>query len=198
MFTGIIQAVGRISACTPKGGDVRMEIATGTLPMEGVALGDSIAVDGVCLTVVELNHAGFSTDLSRETLDLTTLGAAVVNSRVNLEKATTMGQPFGGHIVSGHVDGIGRVKSRSADARSMRLEIEVPPELARYIARKGSITVNGISLTVNEVDDSSFGVNIIPHTQEVTTLGALQNGDRVNLEVDLLARYLERLLAGRQ
>lgn len=198
MFTGIIQAVGRIAACTQKGGDVRMEIATASLPMHGVVVGDSIAVEGVCLTVVALTDQGFSTDLSRETLDLTTLGAAVVGSRVNLEKAMTMGQPFGGHIVSGHVDGVGRVKSWSADARSMRMEIEVQPELARYIARKGSVTVNGVSLTVNEVDDSGFGVNIIPHTQEATTLGALQTGDRVNLEVDLLARYLERLLAGRE
>ena len=198
MFTGIIQAVGRIASRAQNGGDCRLEIDSGMLPMDDVAIGDSIAVDGVCLTVVERLSRGFAADVSRETLSLTTLGDAKEKAPINLERSLTLGQSLGGHLVSGHVDGIGRVHSRGGDARSVRFVFEAPGELARYIARKGSISINGVSLTVNEVNGSCFGVNVIPHTLEMTNLGGLKAGSRVNLEVDLLARYLERLQGGVQ
>jgi riboflavin synthase len=193
MFTGIIQAIGEIADREARDGDLRLRIRTGTLPLEGITAGDSIAVEGVCLTVTVLDADGFRADVSRETLALTTLGDKTAGAAVNLEKAVTLGQPLGGHLVSGHVDGIGRLLSRSEDARSARLAFEVPTGLARYIARKGSICVNGVSLTVNEVEGARFGVNLVPHTLSVTTLSRLQVGDCVNLEVDLIARYLERL-----
>lgn len=196
MFTGIIQAVGKISDREARGGDARLQIASGSLELADVAIGDSIAVEGVCLTVIARENGAFAADVSRETLRLTTLGRLPAGARVNLEKALNLGQPLGGHLMSGHVDGVGELRSRKADARSTRFEIEAPADLARYIARKGSIAVNGVSLTVNEVRASRFGVNLIPHTLEVTTLGALRAGDRVNLEVDLLARYVERLAGG--
>lgn len=194
MFTGIIQALGEISAHDPLDGDLRLQIRSMALSLDDVVLGDSIAVEGACLTVTGLTGNGFSADVSRETLALTTLGSKKPGAAVNLEKALTLGQSLGGHLVSGHVDGIGRLLSRRQDARSERFEFEAPQELARYIARKGSICVNGVSLTVNEVTGTSFGVNLVPHTLSVTTLGQLQPGDRVNLEVDQIARYLERLL----
>ncbi len=194
MFTGIIQALGEISARESREGDLRLQIRSADLSLEGVSVGDSIAVEGVCLTVTSLARDGFSADVSRETLTLTTLGDKQVGAEVNLEKALTLGQSLGGHLVSGHVDGLGRLLSRRQDGRSERFEFEAPQELARYIARKGSICVNGISLTVNEVAGASFGVNLVPHTLSVTTMGRLQPGDRVNLEVDQIARYLERLL----
>jgi riboflavin synthase len=194
MFTGIIQALGEISAHDPLDGDLRLQIRSMALSLDDVVLGDSIAVEGACLTVTGLTGDGFSADVSRETLALTTLGSKKPGAAVNLEKALTLGQSLGGHLVSGHVDGIGRLLSRRQDARSERFEFEAPQELARYIARKGSICVNGVSLTVNEVTGTSFGVNLVPHTLSVTTLGQLQPGDRVNLEVDQIARYLERLL----
>jgi riboflavin synthase len=175
---------------------VRISIATGKLPMADVALGDSIAVNGVCLTAVDLGSDSFSADCSRETLSLTTLGDLVPGSPVNLEKALTLATPLGGHLVSGHVDGVGRVLERREDARSWRLRIEAPGELARYIAHKGSICVDGVSLTVNRVDGPCFDLNIVPHTLEETLIVHYQPGTRVNLEVDLIARYLERLLLG--
>jgi riboflavin synthase len=198
MFSGIIQAVGRIASRTDRGGDVQFEIATGSLPMENARPGDSIAVDGVCLTVLRKTAQGFLADVSRETLSLTTLGPAGRKSRVNLEHALVLGDALGGHLVSGHVDGVGRVKSRAGEARSIRFLVEAPRALARYIARKGSITVNGVSLTVNEVKGSAFSVNLVPHTLAATNLGDLKAGDGVNLEVDLVARYLERLLPDRR
>ena len=198
MFTGIIQAVGRVEGLAPRGDDVRIQIHTAELPMADAELGDSIAVSGACLTAVELSGSGFAADVSRETLACTTLGTLVAGSPVNLEKALTPSTPLGGHLVSGHVDGVGHLKRRHADARSVRLHFEAPHALSRYIARKGSICVDGVSLTVNGVDGDLFDVNIVPHTLEATTLGALAIGDPVNLEVDLIARYLERLLDARE
>ena len=196
MFTGIIQTVGRVAALESRGGDVRIVLDVGALAMEDVKPGDSIAVNGVCLTAVALTAKGFAADVSRESLDLTTLGGLGAGSRVNLEKALTLGAPLGGHLVSGHVDGLGRVVERRDDARSVRITIEAPAELARYIAPKGSICVDGASLTVNQVDGCRLELNIIPHTVQETIMGEYREGSRVNLEVDLIARYLERLLLG--
>lgn len=196
MFTGIIQSVGRITRLEPRGGDVRLAIGTGKLPLADVVLGDSIAVNGVCLTAVELTGDGFAADVSRETLALTTLGGLTTGSRVNLEKALTLATPLGGHLVSGHVDGVGTLLERHADARSWRLRIQAPAELARYIAHKGSICIDGTSLTVNQVEGAVFELNIVPHTIQETIIGDYRPGTRLNLEVDLIARYLERLLLG--
>lgn len=196
MFTGIIQSVGRIQRLEPRGGDVRLRIAAGKLPLGGASLGDSIAVNGVCLTAVELSGEGFAADVSRETLALTTLGGLGVGGRVNLETALTLSTPLGGHLVSGHVDGVGTLLERHEDARSWRLRIQAPDELARYIAHKGSICVDGVSLTVNRVDGAAFELNIVPHTIQETIIGDYRPGSRLNLEVDLIARYLERLLLG--
>ena len=198
MFTGIIQAVGHIERIEPRGGDVRISIHTGSLPMGDVTLGDSIAVNGVCLTAVVKTAHGFEADVSGETLRLTTLGGLGRNDPVNLEKALTLATRLGGHLVSGHVDGIGAVIRRGEDSRSVRFTIRAPDPLARYIAMKGSISVDGVSLTVNAVDGASFELNIVPHTLAETTLGGFRAGSRVNLEVDLVARYLERLLLGEQ
>jgi riboflavin synthase len=196
MFTGIIQAVGRIEALEARGGDVRLRVGCGGLDLVDAAVGDSIAVNGVCLTAVELAERGFAADVSRETLSLTTLGDLAPGSRVNLEKALTLATPLGGHLVSGHVDGMGEVAERRDDARSVRLRIRAPAALARYIAPKGSICVDGTSLTVNAVDGALFDLNIVPHTLQETIIGDYGPGSRVNLEVDLIARYLERLLLG--
>ncbi len=196
MFTGIIQAIGRITSMQGKGGDIRLGIETGKLDLSDVELGDSIAVNGVCLTAVELPGNGFVADVSRETLSLTSLGGLKPGSPVNLEKALTLATRLGGHLVSGHVDGLGTVISRQEDARSVRFVIEAPKELAKYIVHKGSITVDGTSLTVNGVDGARFELNIVPHTLRETIMDTYQPGSRVNLEVDLIARYLERLLLG--
>jgi riboflavin synthase len=196
MFTGIITAVGTLTAIQPRGGDVRLRIATGRLDLRDVQLGDSIAVSGVCLTAVELPGDGFWADVSRETLDHTILGDAAPGMMVNLEKALTPTTRLGGHLVSGHVDGVGTVSEWRPDGRSWRLRIQAPDALARYIAAKGSICIDGISLTVNRVDGASFELNIVPHTLAETTLAICKVGRRVNLEVDLIARYLERLLLG--
>lgn len=196
MFTGIIQAVGSITALEKHGGDMRIGIHSGSLPMDDVCIGDSIAVSGVCLTVVELGDNGFNADVSGETLGLTRLGGMAVHDAVNLEKALTLATRLGGHLVSGHVDGIGEVTARREDGRSIRFSIKAPSGLARYIATKGSICVDGISLTVNAVQGAVFELNIVPHTLQVTTMNTYQPGCQVNLEVDLVARYLERLLLG--
>lgn len=196
MFTGIIQSIGRLVGIEARGGDARLTLDCGALETNDVRLGDSIAVNGVCLTVVSLSAGGFAADVSRETLGTTTLGALHSGSRVNLEKALTLNTPLGGHLVSGHVDGVGRIAQRSDDGRSVRLRIEAPAELARYIAPKGSICVDGTSLTVNRVDGNRFELNIVPHTLQETTIDAYREGGEVNLEVDLIARYLERLLLG--
>ena len=196
VFTGIIEAIGTVVDIRDRGGDVRLHIDTGPLDLGDVALGDSIAVNGVCLTAVELPGDGFVADVSRETLSLTSLGQLDSGSPVNLEKALTLATRLGGHLVSGHVDGLGTVIDRHDDARSVRFTIEAPDGLARYIAHKGSITVDGTSLTVNSVDGRRFELNIVPHTLEQTIMGDYVAGRRVNLEVDLVARYLERLLLG--
>jgi len=197
MFTGIVQGVGRVRAVEPRGGDVRMWIEGGNVPLGDVAIGGSIAVNGACLTAIELEPGAFAADLSRETLSLTTAGLWSPGTHVNLEKALTAGQALGGHYVTGHVDGVGQVVSRHDDARSVRVEFEVPPELARYVARKGSICVDGVSLTVNGVSGNRFDVNLVPHTLGATILGDYRPGTRVNLEVDIIARYLERLVGER-
>ena len=194
MFTGIVLDLGTVAARTERGGDVRLAIRVNRLDLSRTAVGDSICVQGCCVTAVALSADGFEADLSRETLGLTTLGALAVGSAVNLEPALRAGDALGGHLVSGHVDGVGTVVSRTTDARSTRMVIEAPAALARFIARKGSITVNGVSLTVNEVEGPRFGINLIPHTLEVTTLGGLVPGATVNLEIDQVARYVERLL----
>jgi len=196
MFTGIIEAVGRVAELQQRGGDVRLRVLTGKMDLADVALGDSIAVNGVCLTAVEVSDDGFAADVSRETLSLTSLGQLKSGSRVNLEKALTLATRLGGHLVSGHVDGLGTVIERHEDARSVRFIIEAPHELARYIAHKGSITVDGTSLTVNAVDGQRFELNIVPHTLQETIMDSYAAGERVNLEVDLVARHLERLLLG--
>ena len=193
MFTGIIQDLGRVSAREARGVDARLTIATQRLDLSGVAIGDSICVQGVCLTVTSLAGSAFTADVSHETLSLTTLGELQTGSPVNLEPSLRAGDPLGGHLVSGHVDGVAEVSAASKDGDSLRLTITPPRALARYIARKGSVTVDGVSLTVNEVSGEAFGVNLIPHTQAVTTLGALRVGARVNLEIDTVARYVERL-----
>jgi riboflavin synthase len=198
MFTGIILAVGKISAIERRIGDCRLTITTGKLPLHDVALGDSIAVNGVCLTVVELGANYFCADVSSETLSRTIFNAATVGTLVNLELALTLSSRLGGHIVSGHVDGIGVVTEKRAEGSSFRFTFKAPDNLAKYIAEKGSICINGISLTVNEVDGALFGVNIVPHTLKETTLAEAVAGTKVNLEVDLLARYIERLIKGDQ
>lgn len=196
MFTGIIEAVGSIRSIEPKGGDVRLRIATGKLDLGDVKLGDSIATNGVCLTVVELPGDGFVADVSTETLARSTLSGLKVGAAVNLEKALQPQSRLGGHIVSGHVDGIGEVVGREASARAVLFRVQAPKELAKYIAEKGSITVDGISLTVNGVHGAEFDLTIVPHTVQETNIGSWQPGTKVNLEVDVIARYLERLLLG--
>jgi riboflavin synthase len=196
VFTGIVQDIGRIASRETRDGDERLVIAVGQLDLTRATVGDSICVQGVCLTVADLQVKSFAADASRETLSLTTLGELTPGSFVNLEPALRAGDPLGGHLVSGHVDGVAEVSARSSDARSLRITFKVPHDLARYIARKGSVTIDGVSLTINEVDADTFGVNLIPHTQSVTTLGRLQIGSRVNLEVDQIARYVERLTQG--
>ena len=196
MFTGIIQDVGQVAALEQAGGDARLRIRTGGLDLARVGIGDSIATSGVCLTAVALPGDGFVADVSGETLSRTVIGDLVVGDPVNLELALTPATPLGGHLVSGHVDGVGEVTARREDARSVRLTVATPPELARYVAAKGSICVDGVSLTVNAVDGAAFELNIVPHTLQATTLGGFRPGRRVNLEVDVIARYLERLLLG--
>ena len=198
MFTGIILATGTVAAIEPNRGDVVMRFTCPDLEPARFAQGESIAVSGVCLTALDLTDSGFAADVSRETLDVTVLGSWRAGTRVNFEPSLALGDRLGGHLVTGHTDGVATLVDRAADARSLRLRFEAPPELLPYIARKGSVAVAGVSLTVNAADARGFEVNIIPHTASVTTLGDLASGDRVNIEVDLLARYAERLLgAGR-
>lgn len=194
MFTGLIETTGSIQTITPRGGDKRFTIAVPDGFMADVAIGDSIAVSGVCLTALNLTGNSFDADVSNETLALTSLANLAIGSRVNLEKALLASSRLGGHIVSGHVDGLATLAESKPDGRSQRLRFSVPTALCKYIAQKGSITIDGISLTVNTVDDNGFSVNIVPHTAEMTTLSDIAIGQLVNIEVDLLARYLERLL----
>lgn len=194
MFTGLIEGVGRLAARQHAGGDARLRIETGTLPFEDVAMGESIAVNGVCLTVVAFDADSFEADASNETLGLTTLGALGVGARLNLERAMRPTDRLGGHMVSGHVDGLGTVASIAPDARAQRWRFSAPADLLRYVARKGSICVDGVSLTVNAVDASGFEVALVPHTVSHTAFATTPVGAAVNLEIDLVARYVERLL----
>jgi riboflavin synthase len=196
MFTGIVQAIGRIENLAPRGADRRLRIDTGKLDLNAVHVGDSIAVSGVCLTVTARHDHAFEADVSAETLRCTTFAGLHTGDAVNLETALTLATPLGGHLVSGHADGVGTVKARDEVGQSLRYVIAAPADLARYIAAKGSICVDGVSLTVNAVDGAAFEVNLVPHTLQETTLGALRPGSPVNLEVDLMARYAERLLQG--
>lgn len=197
MFTGIIAAIGQVESVQPSEGDLRLDIATQQLDLADVALGDSIAVNGVCLTVVEMSSSKLSFDVSKESLDRTSLGQAIAGSHVNLEKALAVGDRLGGHMVSGHVDGLGKVLQMESSARSVCFRIEVPAVLERYIAEKGSVCIDGVSLTVNNVGQGWFEVNIIPHTMQETIISDYKVGTQVNLEVDLIARYLERLIPGK-
>ena len=194
MFTGIIEGVGSIARREALGGDVRFHIHVGNLPFDAVALGESIAVNGVCLTVIAFDAASFQADASTETLGLTTLGQLGEGAQVNLERAMRPSDRFGGHIVSGHVDGVGTVESINEDARALRWRFAAPAALLRYVARKGSICVDGVSLTVNAVDDAGFEVALIPHTVSHTAFAHTGVGDAVNLEIDVIARYAERLM----
>ena len=196
MFTGIVLAKGIIAATESRGGDLRLRIDAGDLDMSDVAIGDSVCVSGVCLTAIEPDASGFFADVSNETLSRTTLGELGVGDGVNLEKSLRLSDRLGGHLVSGHVDALGRVASIEPDARSQRWRFEVPQHLARYIAAKGSVCIDGVSLTVNDVEGATFGVNLIPHTIAVTTFANKHVGDAVNIEVDLIARYVERMYAG--
>lgn len=195
MFTGIVQATGTIAAIEHVAGDVRISVRSSGLPFSSYTTGESIAVNGVCLTATALRKDGFDTDVSTETLAVTSLGKLVVGATVNLEPSLSLGDRLGGHLVSGHVDCLGTVSRLREDARSIRLGIEIPAEFARYVARKGSVCVDGVSLTINAVSANSFDLNIIPHTAETTVIGSYTTGTVVNIEVDLLARYIERLLA---
>jgi riboflavin synthase len=194
VFTGIIEACGKIAATEMRGGDLRLKVHSAELPMAEVKLGDSIATNGVCLTVVELLVDGYWADVSRETLAHSSFAHAKAGQNVNLERAMLASSRFDGHIVSGHVDGVGRIVSCEKDARSVRLRVEAPADLARYIATKGSICVDGVSLTVNRVEGQVFELNIVPHTAAQTIIQGYRPGTAVNLEVDVVARYLERLL----
>lgn len=196
MFTGIIKAVGKVEKIAPESGDLRLTIRAAGLPWQDFAVGESLSINGVCLTAVEILRDGFTADVSLESAAVTTLGKLVAGSKVNLEPSVSLGERLGGHLVSGHVDCVGAIKARETDARSVRLVVEIPAEYMRYVARKGSICVDGVSLTVNEVSDNTFGVNIIPHTAQVTIIGDYKAGTQVNIEVDLVARYVERLLDG--
>jgi riboflavin synthase len=194
MFTGIILAKGRVTSLTEREGDLELGVDAAGLDVARMAIGDSVCVQGVCLTVTRKQDSVFFADVSRETIAKTTLGRLKVGSNVNLEPSLRAGDPLGGHMVSGHVDAVGNLKTIDPDARSWRLEFELPPALSRFVAAKGSICLNGVSLTVNKVDGLVFDVNIIPHTHAVTTLGELRVGDGVNVEIDVVARYLDRLI----
>ncbi|EKO3970251.1 riboflavin synthase [Vibrio fluvialis] len=196
MFTGIVEAVGTLTAITPKGEDITISVDAGKLDMGDVKLGDSIATNGVCLTVVEFNSHSYSADLSLETLKKSGFADYKVGDKVNLEKAMLPTTRFGGHIVSGHVDGVGEIVERNPVGRALELWVAMPAELSKYVAEKGSITVDGISLTVNDLRKNAFKLTIVPHTTQETTIDHFQVGRKVNLEVDVMARYLERLLNG--
>jgi riboflavin synthase len=196
VFTGLVQGTGMVRGAEWRGGDLRLVVEASVLSTPP-ALGDSIAVSGVCLTVVDIEGARLAFDLSRETIDRSTLGALRERDAVNLEAALRVGDALGGHMVSGHVDGIATVVAIEPDARAQRWRFALPRELMRFVAPKGSICLDGVSLTVNGVDDGGFDVAFIPHTLAVTTFGGRRVGDRINVEVDLVARYLDRLLAAR-
>jgi riboflavin synthase len=194
MFTGIIMATGRVCSIVAKEGELTLGVDAAALDVRRIAVGDSVSVEGVCLTVTRLEGTVFYADVSRETLAKSTLGRLLEGARVNLEPSLRAGDPLGGHMVSGHVDAVGTLTAALPDARSWRLQFELPAALMRYVAPKGSICIDGVSLTVNDVSGRRFDVNIIPHTRAVTTLGELRTGDGVNIEIDVIARYIERLI----
>ena len=194
MFTGIILSKGRVASMAERGGDLELGIDAAGLDASRLGIGESICVQGACLTVTRKEGSVFFADVSRETLAKTSLGALTAGSNVNLEPSLRAGDSLGGHMVSGHVDALGVLRSLEQDARSWRMEFELPADLMRFVAPKGSICINGVSLTVNKVQGRRFDVNIIPHTHEVTTLGEIRNGDSVNIEIDVVARYLDRLM----
>ena len=196
MFSGIIQAIGSIKSRQPKGGDLMLEINAPGLGLDQVAIGDSIAVDGVCLTATKVNEQSFVADLSTETLACSALGRKRAGAPVNLEKALCLGDALGGHLVSGHVDAVGKLLGRRDDARSVVMTFSLPESVARFVAAKGSICIDGVSLTVNRVADGSFTINVVPHTLEATTMGRYRGATEVNLEVDQVARYIDRLMGG--
>ena len=196
MFTGIIEAVGKIEARSQEKGEWRLKFFTGDLDLSDVKIGDSIAVSGCCLTVVEKHATAFLADVSNETMRCTSLGTLEIGSAVNLEKAMLATDRFGGHIVLGHVDGVGHLIKAENEGQSIKMTFKIPSNLSKYVAAKGSICVDGTSLTVNEATDDYFAVNLIPHTQDETVSGSYQIGDSVNLEVDIIARYLERMNEG--
>ena len=198
MFTGLIEGIGTLAGRESRGGDARLRIGAGTLPFSDIALGDSIAVNGACLTVAAFDAGGFEADASNETLALTTLGELAIGRALNLERAMRPSDRLGGHLVSGHVDGVGKVLHHWDDGRAQRWLFEAPAQLRRYIAAKGSICVDGVSLTVNAVDDTGFEVALVPHTLQHTAFASTAIGDPVNLEIDLVARYVERLLAAKE
>jgi len=195
MFTGIVKAKGCIDRIETRGGDKRLTVVSPDIAWKEFVIGESISVNGICLTAVALTESGFESDVSIETLDVTALGDLKVGHKVNLEPSVSLGERLGGHLVTGHVDCVGSVDSIYRDARSIRLVVRIPDSYNRYVAKKGSVCVDGVSLTVNEVSDYGFEVNVIPHTAEVTVIGGYTGGTRVNIEVDIVARYLERLIA---
>lgn len=195
MFTGIVRSLGTIARIEPRGGDLRLVIDAPGIDWARHRTGDSLCVNGVCLTVVAVERHGFATDISRETLQVTAMAGLAPRDRVNIEPALALGERLDGHLVSGHVDCVGEVRAITRDARSLRLTIEIPPEYARYMARKGSVCVDGVSLTINTVSAGTIELNIIPHTVESTIIGGYAAGTKVNIEVDLIARYIERLLS---
>ena len=194
MFTGIIQTTGKIIAIDQHGGDSRFVFNTGDMDLSDLKVGDSVAVNGACLTIIDNDNNSFAADLSKETLELTTFSKLAIGSRINLEKAMLLSDRLNGHLVSGHVDGIGKVLEMHEDARSVRYTIETPDALSRYISKKGSVTIDGVSLTINAVEGNTFNVNIIPHTLSETIFSEYLVGSRVNIEVDLIARYLDQLI----
>lgn len=194
MFTGIIQSVGKIISIIPSGVDTRLSVDVGNMPFDNVEMGESISINGACMTVVSFDKNSFSVDVSRESLAMTKLGRLEIGSSVNLERAMRLSDRLGGHLVSGHVDGVGQITQRVSEGQSVRFSVSAPEELAKYIAHKGSVCIDGVSLTVNEVHGSEFSLQIIPHTLQETIFSDYSVGDEVNIEVDLIARYLERLL----
>jgi riboflavin synthase len=195
MFTGIVQAIGRVSGVESRAGDWRRSIDLLDLDLTGYKSGESICVNGVCLTAIDLDVHSFSADVSKETLNVTALGELKAGAKVNIEPSLALGDRLGGHMVTGHVDCVGVVVSREHDARSLRLKVEIPAEYSRYVARKGSVAVDGVSLTINQVSAATIELNIIPHTAESTIMGEYRAGTRVNIEVDIVARYIERMLS---
>ena len=194
MFTGVIKSIGTVKEIHSQGGDSRITFFAEGIEWDNFKVGESIAVNGVCLTVIEIHKNGFDADVSMETMQVSTFASLQKGSRVNIEPSLAIGERMGGHFVTGHVDCIGKIHANKAQARSMRLEVELPSEFKRFVAPKGSICIDGVSFTINTITGSIFCVNVIPHTAKATIIGDCKIGDRVNIELDIMARYTERLL----